>query len=43
MQAVELGDELAVGGAGCGEILALFLELEAQVDGVLFQVGDLRF
>jgi hypothetical protein len=38
---VELGHELAVGGPGGGEIFALFLELQAQVDGLLFQVGDL--
>ena len=38
---VELGHELAVGGPGRGEVLALFFELEAQVDGLLFEVGDL--
>jgi hypothetical protein len=27
--------------AGGGEVLALFFELEAQVDGLLFEVGDL--
>ena len=38
---VELGHELAVGGAGRGEVLVAFFELEAQVDGLLLQVGDL--
>ena len=38
---VELGHELAVGCAGGGEVLVAFLELEAQVDGLLFEVGDL--
>ena len=38
---VELGHELAVGGAGGGEVLVAFLELQAQVDGLLFEVGDL--
>jgi hypothetical protein len=36
-----LGHELAVGGSGCGEVFVAFFELEAQVDGLLFQVGDL--
>jgi hypothetical protein len=38
---VELGHELAVGGPGGGKIFALLLELQAQVDGLLFQVDDL--
>ena len=38
---VELGHELAVGGPGRGEVLVAFFELEAQVDGLLFEVGDL--
>jgi hypothetical protein len=38
---VELAHELAAGGSGRGEVLALFFELEAQVDGLLFEVGDL--
>ena len=37
----ELGHDLAVGGPGGGEVLALFFELEAQVDDLLFKVGDL--
>jgi hypothetical protein len=37
---VELGHELAVGGAGGGEVLVAFAELEAQVGGLLFEVGD---
>ena len=38
---VELGHELAVGGAGGGEVLVAFFELEAQVDGLLLEMGDL--
>ena len=38
---VELGHELAVGSPRSGEVLALFLELETQVDGLLLQVSDL--
>ena len=38
---VELGHELAVGGAGGGEVLVPFLELQAQVDGLLLEMGDL--
>ena len=38
---VELGHELAVGGPGGGEVLVAFLELEAQVDGLLLEMGDL--
>ena len=37
---VELGHELPVGGPGRGEVLVAFLELETQVDGLLFEVGD---
>ena len=38
---VELGHEFAVGGPGGGEVLVAFFELEAQVDGLLLEVGDL--
>src|SRR5450759_3713636 len=38
---VELGDEFAVCGAGGGQILVAFLELQAQFDGLLFEVADL--
>ena len=38
---VEAGHEFAVGGAGGGEVLVAFGELQAQVDGLLFEVGDL--
>ncbi len=38
---VEVGHELTVSGPGRGEVLVAFLELEAQVDGLLFEVGDL--
>ncbi len=38
---VELRHELPVGGPGRGEVLVAFPELEAQVDGLLFEVGDL--
>ncbi len=38
---VELGHELAVRGAGCGEVLVAFLELQAQVDDLLLQMHDL--
>ena len=37
---VELGHELTVGCPGRGEVLVAFLELETQVDGLLFEVGD---
>jgi hypothetical protein len=37
---VELGHELAVGGAGGGEVVVAFVELLAQVDGLLLEVGD---
>ena len=40
---VELGHEFAVGGAGGEEFLVAFLELQAQVDDVLFEMGDLLF
>jgi hypothetical protein len=36
-----VGHELTVGGPGRGEVLVAFLELETQVDGLLFEVGDL--
>ena len=38
---VELGHEFAVGGAGGGEVVVAFLELEPQVNDLLLQVGDL--
>ena len=38
---VELGDEFAVCGAGGGQVLVAFLELQAQFDGLLFEVADL--
>jgi hypothetical protein len=38
---VELGHELAVGGAGGGEVVVAFLKPETQVDSLLLQVGDL--
>lgn len=38
---VDAGHEFAVGGACGGEVLIAFLQLEAQVDGPLFEVGDL--
>ena len=41
VRVVELGYELAVGGPGGGKVFALLLELQAQVDGLLFQVDDL--
>ena len=37
---VELGDEFAVGGARGGEVLVAFVELQAQVDDLLFEVVD---
>jgi hypothetical protein len=38
---VELGHELTVGGAGRGQVLVAFLELQAQVNGLLLEMGDL--
>jgi len=38
--AVELGHELAVGGAGSGEVVVAFLEFQLQVDRLLFEGGD---
>ena len=38
---VDAGHQLAVGGAGGGEVLVAFVELQAQLDGLLFEVGDL--
>ena len=38
---VELGHELAVRGPGRGQVLALFFELEPQVDDLLPQLADL--
>ena len=40
-EAVELGHEFAVGGAGGGEFVVAFFELEPQVDGLLFERDDL--
>jgi hypothetical protein len=37
---IDTGHELAVGGARGGEVFVAFFELEAQVDGLLFEVGD---
>jgi hypothetical protein len=38
---VDSGHEFAVGGAGGGEVLVALLELQAQVDDLLLEVGDL--
>jgi hypothetical protein len=38
--AVELGHELAVSGAGGGEVVVTVLELELHVDDMLFEGGD---
>jgi hypothetical protein len=38
---VELGHELSAGGTGSREVFVAFLELELQVEDLLFQVGDL--
>ena len=38
---VEAGHEFAVGGAGGGEVVVAFGELEAEVGRLLFEVGDL--
>ena len=35
------GHEFAVGGAGGGEVFVAFVELQTQVDDVLFELGDL--
>lgn len=37
---VELGHEFAVGRAGGDELVFAFLEFEAQVQGLLFEVRD---
>src|SRR5438874_609774 len=37
---VELGHELAVGGAGGGEVLVAFGKLETKVGGLLFEGED---
>ena len=39
---VEPGHEVAVRGPGGGEVLGAFLELQTEVDGLLFEVGDLH-
>ena len=41
MGAVDAGHELAVGGAGGGEVFVAFGELQAQVDDLLLEPGDL--
>ena len=38
---VELGHELTVGVPCRGEVLVAFVELQAQVDGLLLEMGDL--
>ena len=38
---VDSGHQFAVGGAGGGEVLVAFRQLQAQVDGLLLEVGDL--
>jgi hypothetical protein len=38
---VELGHELSAGGTGSREVFVAFLELELQVEDLLFQVSDL--
>ena len=38
---VDAGHQFAVGGAGGGEVLVAFAQLQAQVDGLLLEVGDL--
>ena len=40
MRGVELADEFAVRGARGGKVLVAFVELQAQVDGLLFEVVD---
>jgi hypothetical protein len=37
---VELGHEFAVGGASGGEFVAAFFELTAQLEELLFAVGE---
>jgi hypothetical protein len=37
---VELGHEFAIGGAGGGEFFGAFLELAAQLEELLFAVGE---
>ena len=39
---VEPGHEFAVRCPGGGQVLGAFLELQTEVDGLLFEVGDLR-
>ncbi|MEU4507730.1 hypothetical protein [Streptomyces sp. NPDC024089] len=39
-RSIELGRELAVGGASGGEVVVTVLELELEVDGLLFEGGD---
>ena len=38
---VDTGHEFAVGGARGGEVFIAFVEFEAQVDDLLFEVSDL--
>ncbi len=37
---VESGDQVAVGGAGCVEVVVAFGDLAAVFDGLLFEFGD---
>jgi len=39
---VEAGHEVAVRGPGCVEVLGAFFQLQAELNGVLFEIGDLR-
>ncbi|OKJ26541.1 hypothetical protein AMK22_31310 [Streptomyces sp. CB01580] len=41
MRCVGLGHELPVRGAGSGEVLVSFIEFSAEVEDLLFQLGDL--
>ena len=41
MGSVDAGHELAVGGAGGGEVFVAFGELQTQVDDLLLEPGDL--
>jgi hypothetical protein len=38
--AVERGDQVAVGGAGCGKFVVAVLEVLAAVEELLFEFGD---
>ena len=39
--AVDTGHQLAVGAAGGGEFVVAFVELDTEVGGLLFELGDL--